>query len=126
MESIWVVEHENARPHGLPIEGARRIHGHIHLALELAGHAFVFEAGHLHVAAQRDPGQSVFGLAPAPRQNRRAKADREAHDLNPDRLGGQEVPELVHEHQHAQNDEERDQAHTQATILAWRRASASA
>src|SRR5205823_3705485 len=64
------------------------------LSLALVEHRL---ARHLHVAAERKPGDAVLGLAPAELEDRLAEAEGE--DLHPDfvLLRHQEVAELVEE-----------------------------
>src|ERR1041385_2107857 len=119
--------HGHPCPQRLVIERARGVDRHVRLAaLELTGHAFFLEPGHLHVAAQRDPRDPVFGLAAAPPQQRAAESNRESQDLNPDGLGDDEMAELVYRHQDAEHHDERDDGQEHATSCASRRACASA
>src|SRR6185436_10158548 len=120
-------DHRHARPQRFLLERAFRIDRHRGLAaFELAGHPLVFQSGHLHVAAERNPRDPVLGLPTRPGNHRTAEAEREAQHLNPHRLRDEEVPQLVHEDQHAEHDDERQQRQQHATSRASWRASASA
>ena len=62
-------------------------------------------AGHLHVAAERNRADAVLGVAARDLQDLRPEAERkrEHPDAEPPRR--EEVPELVHEDQHAEDEE---------------------
>src|SRR5690606_29389285 len=102
-------------PHRLRLE--RLFEGNVGLApspLERAARHFLLLAGHLHVAAERKPGDGVLrplaceGEPP----DRRAESEREPVYVHPRGLGGEEVPELVHEDEHPEHDDERtDRCH---------------
>ena len=49
------------------------------------------------VAAEGQHREDIFGLTPSLAKQRRPEADREPRGIDPDRLGGNEVPELVDE-----------------------------
>src|SRR5438552_1015881 len=95
-------------------------------ALQVPGHPFVLEPGHLHIAAERNPRDPVLRLAAAPRQDRSAEAEREAQHLDSDRLRRGEMAGLVHEDQDADDDDEGDRRQEHAASRASRRAAASA
>ena len=63
-------------------------------------------AGHLHVAAERQERDAVVGVARLEAEQARAKAEGEAHDLDPAELGHREVAELVDEDQRPHEQEE--------------------
>src|SRR6266566_1061760 len=120
-------DHRHPGPERLSIECTRGVYRNVRLpTFQLAHHAFVFEPRHLDVAAQRDPGDPVFRLAAPPLDDRPPESEREAQHLNADRLGDDEVAELVHRNEHAQDDDERHNRQEHATSSARRRASASA
>ena len=79
----------DATPRRLAVEAARAV---------LLGQLLVGRlAEHLHVAAERQPGDHVLGLADAAAQDRGAEPDRESLHLDAEPLGDREVPELVTE-----------------------------
>jgi len=92
-----------AAAHRLGREGPLRVGDRVRLLLVLL-------AEHLHVAAYRHRREGVLGLTSAARQQHRAEADREAEYSHTDALGDREVPELVHEDEHAEGHPEREQA----------------
>ena len=61
-------------------------------------------ARHLHVAAERQRADAVFGVAAPEAEDRRVEAELELQDADADALGGQEMTELVHEHEHAEHE----------------------
>ena len=63
-------------------------------------------ARHLHVAAERQRADAVFGVAAANAQHRRIEAQLELQHLDANTLGREEVPELVHEHEDAKDERE--------------------
>src|SRR5438874_334326 len=65
-------------------------------------------AGHLHVAAERQRADAVFGVAAAEADDGRVEPELEFEDADSDALCGQEVPELVHEHQDTEHENELD------------------
>ena len=83
-----------ALPQRLRGQRARPIDGRDRLARILAQQA--------HVAAERDRRQPVLGLAPGEAEDARAEPEREAQHLDVEQLREHEVPELVHQDQHAQ------------------------
>ena len=75
------------------------------VSFEHRGSGILLARRHLHVAAQRQPGDGPLGLAAVelePR-NRLADSDGEAMDPDAEQLGGEKVPQLVDEHQHAEH-----------------------
>ena len=68
----------------------------------IVGHLFFGRhAADLAEAAQRDDADAVLGLAPGAPQGGRRKAHVELLDAHAERLGGEEVPELVHRDEQA-------------------------
>ena len=61
------------------------------------GRVFVESRGHADVAAEGQHREDIFGLTPSLAKQRRPEADREPRGIDPDRLCGNEVPELVDE-----------------------------
>jgi len=75
-----------------------------------SGHAFVrIVAGHLHVAAERQRTDAVLGLASLHTENGRIEAELKLQDPDADALGGQKVPELVHEDEDTEDEGKREQ-----------------
>jgi len=111
-------DHEGARPDRLPIEIPRS-----RLPLTLDGspfhavHDLVGHPPHLHVTAQRDRGENVFGLSELHSPDRWPQADRKPLDLDIHRFGGEEVPQLVHEDQHPEHDDGRQDHHRHSSSL---------
>ena len=66
-------------------------------------------AGHLHVAAERQRADAVFGVAALEAEDGRVEAELKLQDPDADALGGEKMPELVHEHEHAEHERERQQ-----------------
>ena len=64
-------------------------------------------AGHLDVAAERQRADAVLGVAAPEAEDRRVEPELELQDADADALGGEEMPELVHEHEHAEHEGER-------------------
>src|SRR5262249_57410230 len=62
---------------------------------------------HLHVAAQRNHGEAVFGFLAPPAQEHGTDADGEALDAHADPAGDEEMAELVDEDENADDDDER-------------------
>src|SRR5262249_55715869 len=64
--------------------------------------------GHLHIAAERQPGDGVLSLSNPSGEpfDRRAQAEREAVDIDPGPLRGDEMSRLVHEDQHTEGDDQ--------------------
>jgi len=86
----------------------RREFGDVSFAFALDG-AQVGELREEHVAAERNPRETVFdAVLTVPRNDRRTEADGEALDVNAAAAGGEEVAELVDEDGAAEeeNDEE--------------------
>src|SRR5690606_25200545 len=86
-------------------------------------------ARHLHVAAEREPGDDVLGLTPAEAPQLGAETDGEAGHLDVHCLGRQEMAELVDKDQNADDDDEgddRDQHRPATTSRAMARARPSA
>ena len=81
---------------------------HLRLRQELVGGALRLVlgvlAGHLHVAAERNRAQAVLGVAALERQQLGAEAQREGEHADAVPAGQQEVPQLVHEHEHAEHE----------------------
>src|SRR5437867_10143938 len=120
-------DHCHPRPQRLLVERACRIDRHVGLAtFELARHSFFFEAGHLHVPAERDPRNPVFRLAPAPGDQWLSKSQRKAQHLNAHCFRDDEMPKFVHRDEHTEYDDERRDRQEHAASRARRRASASA
>ena len=67
-------------------------------------------AGHLDVAAERDGADAVLGVAARERQHLRPEAQREREHADADPPGHQEMAELVHENQHAEDENESQNA----------------
>ena len=65
-------------------------------------------AGHLHVAAERDGAEAVFGVAAPDLQQLRTEAEREGQHAHAVPAGHQEMAELVHEHEHAEDERKRE------------------
>ena len=61
-------------------------------------------AGHLDVAPERQRANAVFRVAAAEADDRGIEAELELQHPDADTLGGDEMTELVHEHQHAQHE----------------------
>src|SRR5690606_711569 len=99
------------------IAGPQRLVGQRSVAI-LLGYLLVgILAEQGHVAAERDRGQAVFGLADPPPQQRRPEPDREASDLDVHELGREQVTELVNEDQRTdQEDEGEELAHGPAYL----------
>ena len=76
-----------------------------------------------HVAAERHQRQAVLGLAARDAKQARPEADREAHHAHVEQLGEHEVPELVHQDQHAEQRHDRrrpeEQAHRARAPASW-------
>src|SRR2546425_938815 len=120
-------DHDGPFPHGLAVESARGVDRDVGLpAFDAAGHTLVFEPGHLHVAAEREPGEPVLGLTAPPAENGTPEPDREPQHLDPHGLRREEVAQFVNEDQRAEDHRERDQGQEHAASRARRRASASA
>src|SRR5207247_9647708 len=66
-------------------------------------------ARHLHVAAERQRTDAVLGVAIAKAGDRRIEAKLKLEHADADALGRQKMPELVHEHEHAENEREGQQ-----------------
>src|SRR5690606_30500544 len=78
---------------------------------ELAGVVAGFgreHADHPDVAAEGDRLDAVFGLAAPPRPDRPSEPDHVLGDLDPEQLGGDEVPDLVQGNRHQQSRSERE------------------
>ncbi len=82
--------------------------------------------GHLDVAAERQPGDRRIRSRPASEGqpgNRRAQPEREAMDVDARPLGGEEVPGLVDEDEHAEHDDQRKHGvstWTSSSAARWR------
>ena len=110
-----LVEHDGQQNHG-QAEVHRRPHDQDLEALPLAlGQELVrlpgasvvgVLAGHLHVAAERQRTDAVLGVSASEADDGRVEAELEFQDLDPDALGCEEVPELVHEDKHAEHERE--------------------
>src|SRR5262245_52342989 len=92
---------EKARPQRLEGERLGGIVGQ-----RLAALHGTFLAHHLHVAAHGNERQTVLGFLAAPTQQHRTEADRKALHTDTGEPGHDEVPELVHEDQYADDDDE--------------------
>jgi hypothetical protein len=66
-------------------------------------------ARHLHVAAERDDADAVLGVAALGLENLGTEAEREGEHAHAEPPRGHEVAQLVHEHQHAEDEEEREE-----------------
>ena len=65
-------------------------------------HALVYHADDLHIAAQRQPADAVFGIASLEGKELFAPGIKEYEELlhpDPEHAGGQKVAEFVNEHQ---------------------------
>jgi hypothetical protein len=72
----------------------------------LPGHLVVCRlAGHLHVTAERQRADAVFGVAPAEADDRRVESELEFEDADADAFGREKVAELVHEHENAEHEQ---------------------
>ena len=65
-------------------------------------------AGELHVSAERHDADAVLGAAARELQDLRTEAEREREDPHAVRAGHQEMPELVDEHEHAEDEQKRE------------------
>ena len=63
-------------------------------------------AGHLDVAAERQRADAVLGVAAAEADNGRIEAELELQDPDADAFRGQKMPQLVHEYEHAEHEDE--------------------
>ena len=88
---------EDALPARLVLEVARVVRGLVGIL-----------AAHAHVAAERDPGHPVLGLAALEPPDPLAEAEREGEDAHAERLGDEVVTTLVHEDDDAEGDDEGD------------------
>ncbi len=68
-----------------------------------------------HVPADREHRDLVLGLAELSAHQRPAVAEREPEDLDVQELGRDEVPELVDDHEHADEQQEVEDRHDGAT-----------
>jgi hypothetical protein len=66
---------------------------------------WVVLAEHLHVSAERDEAEQVFGLADLPAENLRPEAEGKPQNLHSACFGDEEVAELVDEDQYAENED---------------------
>ena len=84
-----------------------RLHG---LAPEILVHRLVDHAGDLHVAAQRQPADAVFGVAALELEERepRVEEDVELLDADAENPRHEEVPQLVDAHEDGETEEELD------------------
>ena len=73
-----------------------------------AGIVVVVLAEHLHVAAQRDGRERVLGLAAPPARTAPGRSRSRSAAPSRRRASRREVPELVHEDEHAERDDEGD------------------
>src|SRR5262249_10303218 len=95
-------------PHRLRLEGAVERNLDLRLAsFEGAVADILFLAGHFDVAAEGKPRHGILGFATAEREplDRSAQAEREAMDVNPRPLRGDEMPELMDEYEDAEDDD---------------------
>ncbi len=67
-------------------------------------------AGHLHVTAERDGADAVLGVAALKTEDFRAESEREREHADAEPLGHQVVTQLVHEDQHAEDEQESENA----------------
>jgi hypothetical protein len=63
-------------------------------------------AGHLDVTAERQRADPVLRLAATEAHDGRIETELELQHSDPDALCGEEMPEFVHEDQHAQHEQE--------------------
>ena len=61
-------------------------------------------ARHLYVTAERQSANPVDGLAPADAEDRRVEPELKFQHANADAFGSQKMPELMHEHKHAEHE----------------------
>ncbi len=80
---------------------------HDRVAVLVALDLFGILAGHLDVAAERQRADAVFGVAAAEADDGRVEAELELQHADADALGGEKMTELVHEHEHAEHEDER-------------------
>ena len=92
------------RQRARPVDGRDRIAGVL--------------AEQTHVPAERDRRQPVFGLAEGDADDARPEAEREAQHLHVKQLREHEVPQLVHQDEHAQQHDrgrgDADRAHARS------------
>ena len=81
-------------------------------------------AGHLHVAAERDDRDAVLGVPARELEQLGAEAEREGQDADTVPPRQEEMPELVHEHEDAEHEDEgQDVGHVVVLALerlSWR------
>jgi hypothetical protein len=69
---------------------------------------FIVTRRHAHIAAQGQRREDVLRLAAAVAPERRSETDRKAWGVDARELGRDEVPELVHEDDEAEDDDRRE------------------
>ena len=74
---------------------------------------------HLHEAAEREEADAVLGLLAAESHDLRTEADREREDLDPEDLREREVAELVHEDEHAHEQDEVEEVHGERGVYTF-------
>ena len=72
----------------------------VRVALDILGRV----AGHLHVAAERERADAVFGIASLEAEDCRIEAELKLRHADADAFRGQKVSELVHEHEHPEHE----------------------
>ena len=76
-------------------------------------------ARHLHVAAERNRADRVFRVAAARRDQLGTEPERKREHADADAAGREEVTELVHEHQHAEHEQKRQDCRHAFNSSAW-------
>src|SRR5690606_38021215 len=100
-------DHQRAGPERLRIEVARG--GDVFLVRPALQGGGVLHTGHTDVTAERESGDDVLRLSTGETGDPGTEADREARDFDVDGLRGEQVPQLVHEDQDPDDDEESDE-----------------
>ena len=76
-----------------------------------AGHSLIrIVASHFYVAAERQRTNAVFGVASLKTEDRGIEAELKLQHPDADALGGEKVPEFVHEHEDAKNEAKREKS----------------
>ena len=63
-------------------------------------------AGHLHIAAERQRADAVFGVATTEADNRRVETKLELQDTDAHAFRSEKMTQFVHEYQHAEHENE--------------------
>ena len=101
-------DHQESSPQRLRVEIARRRRaGGLGLSLQRSYRVLADHSLHLHVAAQRDCSEDVFGLSPLESDDLRPESDRETGYLYVHRLGRPEMTQFVDQDQYAKHDDSR-------------------